>query len=610
LALRQVSSLDVGFHLEAGEHILSGRGWPGTDPFTFTLTDRPYVDTSWGFQLLVAAIHRVGGAPGLVLLRATLILLLFLTLGATGRLEGARTSALATLIVLGAVAAELRFAVRPELLSYLFLAVLLHLLHRRALGRSSPLWLLPLIQLVWVNSHGLFVLGWIAMGCFVVGLALRERRFDLPLAGWSLASLAITLLNPYGWRGVTFPFTLATRLERANVFNQSISEFASPLDLGLSEQFPFHPELPILAFRLLALLALLALVPLLRRKRFELILLLPPFLYLSLEMIRNIPLLVVAALPVLAMMGDSVERLSPRAVGPHAKRALSVLLLLVAAVLGLRAVTDAYYIDSRREERFGLGWNRLSLPVDAAEYLERAAPGERLLNHLNFGGYLMWARGEPVFIDGRLEVVGERFYRYYREALASESKLEECVGRYGIRWIVFPYKISPRLLERLSRSPRWRLAYVDHLAAVFARGGDASVPIDPGARRLLDHAPAAVSTETLPGLGGGPRLEGPRRWLLGLVHRRSFPSEPFSLGLFHYFRGEQQQAAAHFAEAVARSRGAYYEIYNNLGSALYRLRRFEEARACYRIVLEESPHNRTARQRLGLAPGPQNRRPG
>jgi hypothetical protein len=30
LATRQVSSLDVGFHLKAGEHILAGNGWPET----------------------------------------------------------------------------------------------------------------------------------------------------------------------------------------------------------------------------------------------------------------------------------------------------------------------------------------------------------------------------------------------------------------------------------------------------------------------------------------------------------------------------------------------------------------------------------------------------
>src|SRR5262245_60469791 len=43
LAFRQVGSLDIGFHLKAGERLLAGDGWPRTDPFTFTLSDRPYI---------------------------------------------------------------------------------------------------------------------------------------------------------------------------------------------------------------------------------------------------------------------------------------------------------------------------------------------------------------------------------------------------------------------------------------------------------------------------------------------------------------------------------------------------------------------------------------
>jgi tetratricopeptide (TPR) repeat protein len=84
----------------------------------------------------------------------------------------------------------------------------------------------------------------------------------------------------------------------------------------------------------------------------------------------------------------------------------------------------------------------------------------------------------------------------------------------------------------------------------------------------------------------------------GLVQRESFPTEAFYLGLFHYWRGETERAASRFAEALGSSRGAYYEVYLNLGSALYRLGRFAEARDCYRVVLEEAPSNRLARQRL------------
>ena len=58
-ALREVASPDIGFHLKAGNHILDGNGWPRTDPFTYTVTDHAYIDTSWGYQVALAVVERV-----------------------------------------------------------------------------------------------------------------------------------------------------------------------------------------------------------------------------------------------------------------------------------------------------------------------------------------------------------------------------------------------------------------------------------------------------------------------------------------------------------------------------------------------------------------------
>ncbi len=602
LALRDVSSGDVGFHLAAGGRILDGLGWPGTDPFTFTVSDHAYVDTSWGYQVVLALLERGFGAAGLVLFHAALVIVMLLLVYRSARLGPAEPQTLVWLLGLGGLAAELRYQVRPELLSYALLALVLHLLHRHAAGKLSPLWLLPPLFLLWANMHSLFALGWIALGCFAVGLALRDRRLDRRLLGWSAASLIAPLVNPYGWRGVVFPLTLATRFEEANPFNETIGEFRSPFELGLSEQFPFYPRLPIFSFRLLFVLALVALIPLLRRRRWAPALLWLPFAYLSWSMVRNMPLLVVACLPATAW-GLSLERIAAGlGCGPALRlrltRLASAVLAAACLLLALRVYHDAYYIAHRRQDRFGIGWNELSLPVGAADYAGRAGLDGRVLNHLNFGGYLIWSRGQPVFIDGRLEVIGEEFFDVYRGILADAGALESAVALYDIRWSVFPYGVAPRLLARLSADPRWTLAYVDPLAVVFVRTGTlAPERIDPGARAELGPA-ATLDLRSVPQLGADPGRGALARWLSGLVRRERFPSEPFYLGLFHYWRGDAARAAPRFAEAIRDSDGAYFETFLNLGSALYRLGRLDEARDCYRVVLERRPGNRVARQRL------------
>lgn len=599
--LRQASNPDVGFHLTAGNHILDGKGWPETDPFTFTVNDHAYIDTSWGFQVVLSLAERAFGAPGMVLLATALVVALFVLLVLTTRLVPCNRHLLALLLLIGALAAEPRFEVRPEIWSYVLLALVLFLLQRRAEGLPSPLWMLPPIFLVWVNSHSLFVLGWGALFCFVVGSWRRRRRgLDLQLLGWAAGSVAVAVVNPYGWRGMAFPFTLITRMQEQNVFSRNIGEFGSPLRYALSDQLTFY--LPsIVCFFTLALLVLLSLGRLWRQRRYSCLLLCLTFLPLSLTMVRNVPLLVVVCLPcvVWALPVDSaIGRLKIH--GGTRRRlghVVAAALVLLTGTLALRVVNDAYYISGRRLERFGLGWNGLGLPVDAAAHASAVGLDGRVLNHLNFGGYLMWALREPVFIDGRLEVMGEAFYDEYRRALDSKAGLEGVSARYGIRWIVFPYRLRPDLLRGLSGDRDWKLVYVDALAVIFSRAAGAP-PVHDSVRAMAQGATAPPDLSLLPGLNGNPRTAGLGRWLSGLSKRQTYPTDAFNLGVFHYSRADPARAAREFARAIEQSSGAYYEIYNNLGSSLLALGRYAEARECFRVVLRDLPLYRRERRRL------------
>ena len=608
LAVRQVGSPDAGFHLKTGQFILAGRGWPASDPFTYTLGSHAYIDTSWGYQVLLAAIHGFAGAPGLVLFHAALILAAFLVVSRTARLAPSDPASLVVFLLAAGLASEMRFEIRPETLSWLFLVLVLHVLHRDAEGLPSPLWTLPLIHGIWANCHSLFILGWAAQACFLAGGTIRRRRFPTRSAAWGLASIVVTFVNPYGWRGVVFPFTLATRLQSENPFAQTIGEFTSPFHLGLAPDFPFYPRLTILAFRIVAVLAVLAIPLLIRQRRWSCAIVMAPFLVLAVQMIRNLPLAALVCLPGLVWAYPANRILAALRLSESGRRralaGITAAAALVALILAVRVVHNAYYIADRRLDRFGLGWNRLTIPIDAAGYARNAGLTGRVLNHLNFGGYLMWAREGPVFIDGRLEVVGEEFYRDYQAILGSDERLESAVSRYGIEWIIFPYNIAPNLLGRLSKSARWRLAYVDDLAVIFVRSGPGSERfVDPGLAHETGTEGPTVPFKELPGLGGPSRPRAPGRWIAGLVRPQSFPSSEYNRGLFHLFRGELTQAERLFSLALQQSGGAYYEIYNNLAATLFRERRTAEAAACYRIVLDENPSSQVARERLA-SPGP------
>lgn len=598
LAIRQVGSLDIGFHLEAGDHLLAGKGWPSTDPFSYTMRAHRYVDTTWGYQVIVALLDRGFGAAGLVAFHASLALAMFLLVHRTMELRRPPSVLAAALLLAGVLASEMRFETRPETLSYSLLALELFWLHRHAETRGAPLRAIPLLHWIWANCHSLWVLGIAAQAAFAAGLVARDRRLDRRLAKILAASVAVSFLTPYGWRGVLFPFTLLTRFRSGNPFAESIGEFVSPLDLRFSEQMPFQPAIPLAAFRALVVCALLAAVLLLKTRQFPALLVLVMFGALGARMIRNMPLFAIAALPGIAwgfadlrVRSRRRRRSRPARLARAAWGAGAAGLAVLALVLLLWVVNDGYYLASRRPERFGWGWNGITLPIDAARFAERVGLRSPMLNHLNFGGFLMRARAQPVFIDGRLEVAGERFYLEYNQALSSPEALEACVSRYGIGWIVFPYATNPKLLGRLSGDPRWRLAYFDAVAAIFVRSGPgAEAWVDPSVAAPSPGKIAAGDLAALPGLGPLARRGRGARILAGLLRRERFPSDDFNRGLFHYYRGEMERAGTHFAAAIAASDGRYYEIYNNLGSVLYRLRRYDEAARCYEIVLAEAPY--------------------
>ncbi len=600
LCIRQVGSHDLGFHLNAGEQILGGGGFPVHDTFTYTINDHPYVDTTWGYQVAITLIQRVAGPAGQVLAHGLAILAVFGMVFAAGRRIGADPLSLLLLLFAATLMSEIRFEVRPEVASWLFLAAVLLVCHHHAEGGRGKLWLLPVLQGLWVNVHGLFILGWGVIGAFVVGTWLRDRKLDRRLLAFGAGAMAVSILNPYGLRGVLFPLTLATRLDSGNVFAQEIGEL---LSLWRAMALPGHNDLAYWLYWWFAAAALLSLPGWIRDRRYPDLLLALMFFPLAFQTVRNLPLAAIVCAPGIAC----ALRLDERLAGVAGESTLPLrswglaLFTTLTLVVGLRVYQDAWYVDDRRGIRFGVGWNADRLPVEAVAYLRVNPPRGRVLNQLGFGGQLMWGVPTKVFVDTRLEVLGEEFYEIYKQVLSSEQALAAAVDRWGIGWIVLSHRQNPVLTRQLSRDARWRLVHADPLAAVWVdQRENLGFPASASLQRLSTEF-SFPDLQTLPGLGGPPRRGSLTRWAAGLVTRQRFPTRDFRLGLFHYFRGEAEYAAARFANAIAGSRGDYPEIYNNLGTVLLYLDRFDEAADCFRVVLDADPDDAHAREHLELA---------
>ena len=101
-------------------------------------------------------------------------------------------------------------------------------------------WLLPLVQLAWVNSHGLFVLGPLMLVFALVDAALRRGALAAERIRWwqtvvpaCVATGLACLVNPYGLRGAIYPLELAGTMSNP-IFSHSIAEL-TPIPLFIEQ---------------------------------------------------------------------------------------------------------------------------------------------------------------------------------------------------------------------------------------------------------------------------------------------------------------------------------------------------------------------------------------
>ncbi len=501
-----LTNTDIWWHLASAREMLARKAFLRADPFTFTPT-LPWIDVHWGFQLAAYTLHTIGGAGLLVFAKVLTCAAACALLVAAGP---GRRFPLLTALVLAYVMFHVRFLVlaRPIVITLLLMAAYVGVLERYGrMRRVHGLAVLLPLQLVWVNTQGLFALGLFISAAYALGATVE--RFMMPVMSadgdgqrpgaaeirslWGLfaALVFVSVINPYGIRGLLFPFRLLGRIEPGlrNVFSLNVSENVPLLELVGSE--PHLVALVVLTA--LATIAAFASRP--RRIRAAHLALFVGFLYLAFSAKRNILLFVFMAAPLLGayagrLCTDSLAtapvRLRKGLVA--ASVILTVLVLGNSAYKHTRGLLAAPRSSSLSPFRY---------PVGASDFLERHPVDGRIFNSVRYGGYLLWKHYPPkqVFIDGRLILRTPRFYADYLSVLDNPALFHRVARAYDITHVLIPTAIFERyvaLARQLYDHCGWELAYTDGTSALFvARERIETRPIDLSSPQDI----AAITTE-------------------------------------------------------------------------------------------------------------------
>ena len=424
-----INDPDLWWLLRGGRYMVETRSFPTTDPFSASAAGALWVNHAWGFELLLYGVYRVAGVTGLIGMQVLFAVATFGLLYRLLRREGVGQGWAWLVIGLGAVATRGFWSPRPQLVTYLCLAVLWAVLRGYRDGRTDHLLWLPPLTLVWANLHGGFMLSpaLIAL-CLVVEVAALAFRGAAPtLGGQRLPRLAVigvgcvaaTFVTPFHYRAVLFPFqVMGDRLAKSMII-----EWASP---------PFrHPQAMVLEGLVLATLVLLLLTP--RPAAFSDLAVLVVFVHLAFQSRRNVPLLVILLTPILGrLLAESFAgRVADRAV-PGWLRQRGGAVALAAALLPV-VVWAAWPLRPLRELVPRMGIAEV-FPAQAVEFLKHEPRAGALFNDYDWGGYLIWHLFPQyrVWIDGRAAVYGPRLLSEHAEVDEVRPRWRQALDRSGV----------------------------------------------------------------------------------------------------------------------------------------------------------------------------------
>lgn len=468
---------DLWGHLAYGRMIATTGHLPVREPFMPLAHAVPLVDTAWLTQWIGYEIQRWLDNPGLQQTHALLVTLCC-GLSATTTWKVTRNG-FWTVVTGGVWLATTWFqshVIRPQIVGMACFGVLVWYLAPGRRPLRHPGWLVPLFA-AWANLHGSFPLGFMLIGCAIIGRLIDcWRRSRQPLAGLfdeesrrlltglGLA-LAAVLVNPYGYQ----------------IYPAVVGISGNPNLADLLEWQPIDLESKQGQMLIAGTLAVFVLSAFSRRstrgERSGELLAFAVLTVGTLTAVRYIVWWAAVCAPLIGRLCDShCAIMPPRLTGRLAAgsalwwRRAGILLGFLAGLACLSAgpAGSLWSKSARLRERDALS---PLTPVAIAKSLTDDPPAGQLFNTYEWGDYLVWAGppGLPVFTTSHAHLLPPDVWRDYMTVVRRDSHWRDVLERYRVTTIVIDRRYRSGLIAELESDHTWEVCFADDLGVIFQR---------------------------------------------------------------------------------------------------------------------------------------------
>ncbi len=549
--LTQITDPDLFWHLATGRWIWEHHQLPDRDLFNYTTSVKAYEDSFmakiiprqyWVANLIQYGAFNLAGYRGIIVIR---LFFAFLTLLMVFlHLRRKRLSVITSLpLLLPLTYILLQFkGDRPNQMTFFFVAAFLYLIEdlkeagsvqrvtcsdeKTDTGQANtryPLhatryFLLPLLMLFWANMHGGFIVGTAIAVIYVFSellrkLLVRGRLINKRLLIVSLVTIFAGLLNPNGYNVIYGIIKEASPIQSA-----SVAELMTPFAYIAVGTYRFVTW--TLLYLAAAAFSVTAHVILEYKRRgcgargqepevgmetrctlrailfshSEEVLVIALFGILSFTAIRVIPLLAIAATPII---GGIFSGKADHIFLKLSKFMVPDILVVSVILFGAWTIYPMTIFKKPIIEDY--------FPEAAVRFIKSRNLNDRLFNYYDWGGYLIWRfyPDQVVFMDGRA-LSQKGFLQYLavisgdREKIVDVPAYKAILDTYSVKYILIPGiaregGMAP-LLPILVDDPEWKLIFYAKNCLLFTREN-----FEPDFPKVLSYAAAMASAYTMLG---------------------------------------------------------------------------------------------------------------
>lgn len=458
----KIWDMDFWWHIASGKFIVESLSLPDKDPFSVYTVTGPQSATvlkaQWLGQVILFLVFNTFGSDGIILFKASVLTICLLIIYLRSTSLGSNPAYTIIVVFLSGMTALNFTGERPQLLSFLFASVVFLLLDNfKITNRTFWIYSIPIVILLWANSHGGVVLGSVLLLLYVIGdtiewkLNTNRNQIKKSFLIFIGISIVLTLITPSGISKYVYVLQ-----GQGSELQKRTSEYISPI---ISLKYSANILLYYWVFLLITVFALYQLV---KDREIHKSIIVCVLAIISLTAFRYIPFFLFIASPYIALAISKLFK--------NIKLNQTLINIIVISISILVLISGIH-----SGKVFHRGINDTKFPEDAVNFIKQNGIKGKMFNSMNWGGYILWYLypDVPIFIDGRA-IIDQNKIIQYTHILWTTSEGLEVFNKEHFDLVLIPYSSGfggdiYELNRYLLNNPQWQVIYQDKQGYLFGR---------------------------------------------------------------------------------------------------------------------------------------------